>query len=84
MAMTEETMRGPQSPIEKLAQAEQELILKTFEELKRRGDGEMRVAVRRERGREIPEITYCGISEKADLEALRVMYREVARKGSRF
>lgn len=69
---------------EQLAQAEQDLVLKTFEELKRRGDGEMRVAVRREKGRAIPEITYCGIAERADLEGLRKMYRELANKGARF
>lgn len=67
-----------------ISEAEEQLVLKNFAELKRRGEGEMRVAVRRSPESGIVEITYIGVHEKADLTSLREMYAKLRKKGSRF
>jgi len=67
-----------------ISEAEEQLVLKNFAELKRRGEGEMRVAVRRNTESGIVEITYVGVHEKADLTSLREMYAKLRKKGSRF
>ncbi len=69
---------------EQVSQAEQELVLQAFADLKLRGDGEMRVAVRRDRQSGLVEVTYCGVHEKADLEALRQMYARLRSRGTTF
>lgn len=53
---------------------EREEVLKAFEELKRRGRGEMRVAIERDDKTGAPEIVYIGVHQKADLRALRQAY----------
>lgn len=67
-----------------ISEAEEQLVLKNFAELKRRGEGEMRVAVRRAPDTGMVEITYVGVHEKADLTSLRDMYAKLRKKGSRF
>jgi hypothetical protein len=69
---------------EQVSAAEVELVLATFAELKRRGDGEMRVATRRDRTSGIVEVTYCGVHEKADLDGLRQMYARLRTRGTTF
>jgi len=69
---------------EQITTTEEELVLRQFAELKRRGDGELRIAVRRDPRSGVIEVTYCGLSEKADLEALRRMYAQLRTKGHRF
>jgi hypothetical protein len=69
---------------EQISQAEVELVLANFQTLKGRGDGEMRVAVRRNPETGVVEINYIGVHEKADLQSLRDMYQKLRKKGSRF
>jgi hypothetical protein len=77
-----------EKPVESLqvqiSEMEHELILQNFADLKRRGDGELRIACRREPRSGVVEITYVGVHEKADLEGLRKMYRQLQVKGTRF
>jgi len=72
---------------EQISEAERELVLQNFALLKQRAasgrDGEMRVAARRDPRSGVVEVTYCGVTEKADLEALRTMYAKL-RQGSKF
>lgn len=86
MATTEkETMTEQESSLAgQISEAEEQLVLKNFAELKRRGEGEMRVAVRRAPDTGMVEITYVGVHEKADLTSLRDMYAKLRKKGSRF
>lgn len=70
--------------IKQVLEAEQELVLQQFALLKERGNGEMRIATRRDPRTGLVEITYAGVHEKTDLESLRKMYGELRRKGSRF
>lgn len=73
-----------QSLQEQISDMEQELLMQNFTELKRRGDGELRIACRKEPKSGVVEITYIGVHEKADLEGLRKMYRQLQNKGARF
>ncbi len=87
-AAGETRMNGREASTDPLAKqisdAEHELILNNFAELKRRGDGELRIAVRRDPRSGLVEITYCGVHEKADLESLRGMYTKLRQRGTRF
>jgi hypothetical protein len=62
-----------------IAKLEQTMVLEAFNEMKQRGDAEMRVASRRDRATGMIEITYIGVHEKADLEGLRDLYKRVKR-----
>jgi len=63
-----------------IVQAERTLILETFERLKQRGDGELRVSTRRNPRTGIVEIIYCGAHEKSDLAPVRRLYEAAGRK----
>jgi len=70
--------------LKQVYEAEQGLVLEQFALLKERGNGEMRVAARRDPRTGLVEITYAGVHEKTDLDGLRKMYAELRRKGTRF
>ncbi len=72
----------PQNLVEQISTAEHDLVLQHFAELKRRGDGELRIACRRDRLSGLVEITYVGVHEKADLDGLRKMYAQLRVKES--
>jgi hypothetical protein len=63
-----------------IVQAERALIIETFERLKQRGDGELRVSTRRNPRTGICEIIYCGAHEKTDLAPVRRLYEAAGRK----
>jgi hypothetical protein len=64
---------------EQISRLEQTMVLEAFNEMKRRGDAEMRIASRRDRVSGLIEVTYIGVHEKADLEGLRDLYKRVKR-----
>lgn len=89
MAQTETPVQGKvldERPnlLKQVYEAEQELVLQQFALLKERGNGEMRIAARRDPRTGLVEITYAGVHEKTDLDGLRKMYAELRRKGTRF
>ena len=63
-----------------IVQAERVLILETFERLKQRGDGELRISTRRNPRTGIVEIIYAGAHEKADLSPVRRLYEAAGKK----
>lgn len=69
---------------DRISEEEQNQVLRGFEELKRRGDGELRVAVKRSRDSGLIEIVYIGVHERADLGVLKEMYAEFRKQGHRF
>lgn len=79
-----EQVEGRPNLLKQVYEAEQELVLEQFALLKERGNGEMRVAARRDPRTGLVEITYAGVHEKTDLDGLRKMYAELRRKGTRF
>jgi len=64
---------------EQISRLEQTMVLEAFNEMKRRGDAELRIASRRDRVSGLIEVTYIGVHEKADLEGLRDLYKRVKR-----
>ena len=68
---------GSLSLAERTANVERETVLRAFDELKRRGDGELRVAMRKDKRTGHVELVFCGILEKADLEPLRRLYQQM-------
>lgn len=74
---------GTPSLGEQISRLEQTMVLEAFNEMKRRGDAELRIASRRDRATGLIEITYIGVHEKADLEGLRDLYKRV-RRGMKF
>lgn len=69
---------------DQISDAEQALVMASFVELKKRGDGELRIAVKRNRASGLVEIVYAGVHERADLTSLKQMYEEIRKKGQRF
>ncbi len=68
-------LQSKPAEIEKLIKStEQEFVLKAFEKLKDRKDGELRIAVRPNKRSGIVEIVYCGVHEKQEFEELRKLY----------
>jgi N-methylhydantoinase A/oxoprolinase/acetone carboxylase beta subunit len=74
----------PASLADRISQEEQDQVFRAFEELKRRGDGELRVAVKRNRDSGLIEIVYVGVHERADLSVLKEMYAQFRKQGHRF
>jgi hypothetical protein len=66
---------------ELIVATERELVLHAWEELKRRGDGELRITTRRDPKTGLVEIVYCGVHQKADIEALRNLYQRMRKQG---
>ncbi len=69
---------------DRISDAEQALVMASFVELKKRGDGELRVAVKRNQQSGLVEIVYCGVHERADLSSLKTMYDQIRKAGHRF
>lgn len=69
---------------DRISDAEQALVMASFVELKKRGDGELRIAVKRNRTSGLVEIVYCGVHERADLSSLKSMYDQIRKTGHKF
>ncbi len=72
---------APANVEEQLERAERELVLRGWQELKKRGYGELRVAVRKNPRTGATEIVYAGVHDKYDLEHLRRLYQRLLNKG---
>ncbi len=68
---------------ERIVATERELVLAALDELKRRGNGELRVSARRD-PKGVVELVYIGVHEKADLETLRRLYQQMRKHGAGF
>lgn len=66
---------------EMIISTEREMVLHAFDELKKRGDGELRITTRRDPKTGHVEIVYCGVHQKADLESLRALYTKLRQQG---
>lgn len=64
-----------------IVSTERELVLRAWEELKERGDGELRITTRRDQKTGLVEIVYCGVHQKADLDSLRTLYQRMRKQG---
>lgn len=80
-ATTQATKNGTRVTSDMIVGTERDLVLQAFEELKKRGDGELRITTRRDPKTGIVEIVYCGVHQKADLEALRQLYTQLRKQG---
>ncbi len=76
----QETNGNGSVAMQDIVQAERSLIIDTFERLKQRGDGELRVSTRRNPRTGVVEIIYCGAHEKSDLTTVRRLYEAAGRK----
>jgi hypothetical protein len=74
---------GNQTTADLIIATEHELVLRAYEELKRRGDGEIRIAGRRDPKTRAFELVYVGVHQKADLEPLRKLYEKMRREGGK-
>jgi len=64
-----------------IVSTEREMVLRAWEELKRRGDGELRITTRRDPKSGLVEIVYLGVHQKADLDSLRTLYQRMRKQG---
>lgn len=63
--------------LRQVEEAERQMVLAAFEELKRRDAGELRVAIRLNRETSVREIVYLGIHEQRSLDRLRKLYSQL-------
>lgn len=59
--------------------AEKDVVLALFAKLKAQGNGELRIATRKNTKTNVVEIVYAGLHDKMDIEGLRQMYQRVPR-----
>lgn len=65
-----------------IVEAEREMVLAAFAELKKREHGELRIAIRPNKITGVKEIVYIGVHEQQNLERLRRLYAQFgARNG---
>jgi hypothetical protein len=63
--------------------AEREAVLAAFAELKRREQGELRIAVRRNRQSGVSEIVYMGVHEQQNVDRLKRLYAQLVGRNGR-
>lgn len=81
---TQQPTKLESSIIAQIIEAEQRIVLECFSKLKERGDGEMRISIKKDRQTGLCEIVYAGVHERADLESIREMYKKLKFRGTTF